>query len=45
MTAAPPNAVLSTFSNAADEEVAAAELAAKLKNPNLGFVLFFCSVE
>jgi hypothetical protein len=45
MTAAPLNAVLTTFSNAVDEEIAAAELAAKLKNPNLGFVLFFCSVE
>lgn len=45
MTAAPPNAVLTTSSNASDERNAAAELAASLINPNLGFVLFFCSVE
>ena len=34
MTAAPLNAVLTTFSNAADEEVAAAELAEKAEPKN-----------
>jgi hypothetical protein len=45
MTAAPPNAVLTAFSAASDEQAAAAELADKLLHPHLGFVLFFCSVE
>ncbi|MGB2248436.1 MAG: nitric oxide-sensing protein NosP [Alcanivorax sediminis] len=45
MNAAPANAVLTSFSSATDEYIAADELASSLVHPNLGFVLFFCSVE
>ncbi len=45
MNAAPANAVLTTFSTASDELAAATELASNLLHANLGFVLFFCSVE
>ena len=45
MTAAPPQAVLTAFTDASDECQAAAALAERLLHPNLGFVLFFCSVD
>ena len=39
MNAAPANAVLTTFSTASDEQIAATELASNLLHANLGFVL------
>lgn len=45
MNAAPASAVITAISKAADEQQAASELASSLCHANLGFVLFFCSVE
>ncbi|AFT69915.1 hypothetical protein B5T_01636 [Alloalcanivorax dieselolei B5] len=45
MTAAPPQAVLTAYSDARDEQVAARQIAESLIHPHLGFVLFFCSIE
>ncbi len=45
MTAIAPSAVVTAFSDARDERQAARELAAKLRHPNLGLVVFFCSID
>ena len=42
MNAIPPSAVVTAFSDARDERLAAGELAAKLRHDHLGCVLFFC---
>ena len=45
MNAIPPSAVVTAFSDARDERLAAGELAAKLRHDHLGCVLFFCSID
>lgn len=45
MTVLPESAVLTAFSDASDGRLAAEQLADQLLYPNLGFVLFFCSIE
>ncbi|MBL7249331.1 nitric oxide-sensing protein NosP [Alloalcanivorax marinus] len=45
MTAIPPYAVVTAYSDARDEQQAARSLAERLRHPNLGFVLFFCSID
>ncbi|HAM77212.1 MAG TPA: GfdT protein, partial [Alcanivorax sp.] len=45
MNAIPPSAVITAFSDARDERLAARDLAQKLRHDNLGCVLFFCSID
>lgn len=45
MNAIPPSAVVTAFSDARDERLAARDLAQKLLHPNLGCVVFFCSID